>query len=214
MMISISLIRFLVLTLSTIFFTAYAMALTGQQLTLETGVIGLLGGVAFAALLIVGEILLRRFTIRSFNIAILGLFFGYLMGTALLLITSTVSDWANLDLPPELTALCKIALYMITCYAGMVMTARAGEDFYMIIPFVKFNSSAHHKKDVLLDSSVLMDPRVIDLATSGLLDHQLVLPRFTFKELQAQSESNEDFSKLKARRCLETIKRLEKHPLP
>jgi uncharacterized protein YacL len=58
----------------------------------------------------------------------------------------------------------------------------------------------------------LSDARIIDLAATGLLDHQLILPRFLVKELYLQAETGDELSKSKARRCLETVKKLEAIP--
>src|SRR3990167_2069267 len=64
-----------------------------------------------------------------------------------------------------------------------LMTLRASDELYISIPFVKFSPMAQKKKDLLLDASILSDPRLIDLATSGIIDHHLVIPRFLIKDL-------------------------------
>lgn len=50
------------------------------------------------------------------------------------------------------------------------------------------------------------------MASSGILDYQLILPRFALKELHVMLESNDENSKAKAKRCLEVFKRLESIP--
>ena len=82
----------------------------------------------------------------------------------------------------------------------------------MSIPFIEFKQSTLKKKDILIDISVLTDPRIIDLASSGMLDHHLILPRFVVKELQLQLENPDEAVKTKARRCLDVIKKLENLP--
>jgi len=71
---------------------------------------------------------------------------------------------------------------------------------------------SHKKKDILVDLSILSDPRIIDLASSGLLDHHLIIPRFAVKELYTLAEAGDDIIKSKARRSLELIKKLESMP--
>lgn len=82
----------------------------------------------------------------------------------------------------------------------------------MCIPFVEFKQSTLKKKDILVDISVLTDPRIIDLASSGMLDHHLIIPRFSVKELQGQLENPDESIKTRARRCLDVIKKLENIP--
>jgi uncharacterized protein YacL len=94
----------------------------------------------------------------------------------------------------------------------MIMTSRATEELHVSIPFVQFQPMSHKKKDILVDISILTDPRIIDLASSGLLDHQLILPRFALKDLYNMSETGDEAAKAKARRSLEVVKKLESMP--
>src|SRR5262249_50758170 len=109
----------------------------------------------------------------------------------------------------EAVSLIKSIIYLVCCYMSTLMTAQASEEFYISIPFVKFKATANKKKDILVDASILLDSRIIDLAASGLLDNHLILPRFTLKELYAQAENGDENSKAKARRSLEVCKKLE-----
>ncbi|HEY4254880.1 MAG TPA: TRAM domain-containing protein, partial [Chlamydiales bacterium] len=68
------------------------------------------------------------------------------------------------------------------------------------------------KKDLLLDISILTDPRVLDLASSGLLDSHLVLARFLVKELYTQAEIADESTRNRAKRAIEVIKKLEAIP--
>ncbi|KKL86701.1 hypothetical protein LCGC14_1942070, partial [marine sediment metagenome] len=97
-------------------------------------------------------------------------------------------------------------------YLGTLMTIRASDELYVSIPFVKFTALAQKKKDLLIDASILADSRIIDLASSGLVDHHLVISRFTIKELYAQVEMGDEQGKGKAKRCIETLKKLEDIP--
>lgn len=65
---------------------------------------------------------------------------------------------------------------------------------------------------MLIDLSALNDSRIIDLASSGLLDLQLAIPRFLLKELNGLLEIGDEMQKSKARRCLDAVKKLENMP--
>ena len=92
------------------------------------------------------------------------------------------------------------------------MTLRASDELYVSIPFVKFAPTVQKKKDLLIDQSILLDARVIDVCATGIFDHQLVFPRFIIKELYAQSETGDEITKVKARRALDVLKKLEGIP--
>lgn len=196
--------------LSVFFITTYMIGSSIGNITVNL-ILGLSMGVVFALLLFGFDILFRRFNLRSFNISIIGLFIGYLMGLALVVIFKTILDIssATFILQPKFIEIIKIALFIFGLYLGTLMTIRAADELYVSIPFVKFTALAQKKKDIILDCSILCDSRIIDLSASGLLDHHLVIPRFIIKELYAQAEMGDEQTKSKAKRCLETLKKLE-----
>lgn len=213
MNISLAFMRTLFLILSVFFMTTYMLSSpTGAMHT--NALMGVILGAVFGFLLIGFDIAFKRFNLRSFNIAIIGIFFGYLMGQALVLVLDAILDIsrASIILQPQTIEVIKIALFLFGTYLGTIMTLRASDELYVSIPFIKFAPATEKKKDLVIDSSVLSDARIIDVAATGLLDHQLVVPRFIIKELYATAEIGDEFSKGKARRCLEVIKKLEAVP--
>lgn len=212
MNVSISFIRAFFFIIAVLFTTAYMTTLWGGGFTLTTCLFGIALGSGFAGMLFFIEKLFKNFNLHAFNIALIGLFFGYLMGEALMLIFKSAIDVSTLNLSNESLSFLRLAIFLFTAYLGMVMTARSADELYVSLPFIRFKPSAQKKKDILLDSSVLLDPRIIDLASSGLLDHHLILPRFTLKELQMQAEAGDENGKSKARRALDVIKKLESIP--
>ncbi|HEY2810884.1 MAG TPA: TRAM domain-containing protein [Rhabdochlamydiaceae bacterium] len=173
--------------------------------------IGIVLGLAFSLLLVGFDMTFKRFNLRSFNIAIVGIFIGYLMGEALVLVLNAVLEISRISivLQPQTLEIIKISLFLFGTYLGTIMTLRAADELYVSIPFVKFAPTAQKKKDLIIDSSVLSDARIIDVAATGLFDHQIIVPRFIVKDLYAQAEIGDEFTKMKARRSLDVIKKLE-----
>lgn len=210
--ISLSFIRAFFMLLSALFFVTYSTTATESGMTITNVAIGLGAGLIFGLLLISTDSLFKRFNLRSFNIAILGLLLGYLMGAALMAILNAATDLTSFGPGSNSFSLIRVIVYLFSAYVGMVMTARATEELHVSIPFIKFKQTSHKKKDIIVDGSILMDSRIIDLATSGLLDHHLILPRFILKDLYAQAESEDESVKGKSRRCLDVVKKLESIP--
>lgn len=213
MNISLAFLRTFFVILSVIFMTIYMHSSPTGGVVGNT-LLGILLGLVFGLLLIGFDLAFRRFNLRSFNIAIVGIFLGYLMGQALLLIFSAILDISAVSvvLQPQTLEVIKIAIFLFGVYLGTIMTMRSSDELYVSIPFVRLTQAAQKKKDLVVDVSVLADPRIIDLASTGLLDHQLILPRFVVKELYAQAEIGEELSKGRAKRSLEVIKKLEAVP--
>lgn len=206
MSLSLTFIRVLFLIICVLSSMNFAAQYFEGGYTFINAAVGLLGGLACAGLLIGSDFIFKRFNLRSFNTAALGLFFGYLMAEAILFILMGVTgadNHSSLFLP------IRFFVYIGCAYLGLIMTARASDEIHVSIPFVELKATSLKKKDVLVDVSVLMDPRIIDLASSGLLDHHLIIPRFAIKDLYTQAESSDEAIKTRARRSLEVIKKLE-----
>lgn len=211
MNISLIFIRFLFMMICVLASTTYATSMSdGANLT--NALVGMVAGLSVGALLISTDRFLTQFNLRTLNIATFGLFCGYLLGESILTIFNAALNIHQLAIAPEVMNLIQTGIFLSTTYVGMIMTVRTADELHLSIPFIKFKPTSHKKKDFLIDSSILMDSRIIDLASSGLLDHQLILPRFILKELYALAETGDESAKYKARRCLDVFKKLENIP--
>ncbi len=78
----------------------------------------------------------------------------------------------------------RFLIFLLFAYIGMNLTTQAASEIRLSIPFVEFNPVNHKKKDILVDVSILSDPRIIDLASTVFLTinslfHALLLKTFT-----------------------------------
>lgn len=212
MKISLAFIRIFFTSMCVLFFTLYMTTTTVGGFNFTNVVIGCSLGVAFALTLVSIDVILKRFDFHAFNIVTFGLFFGYLLGEAVLLTFNAILTLSSVNMSPESITLFKSGIFLFCAYLGMVMIARAADEWHLSIPFIKFKTANHKRKDTLVDWSILLDARVIELASSGLLDGHLVMPRFMLKELYNMLESTDEVTKAKAKRCLEVFKKLESMP--
>lgn len=210
MTVSLPFLRIFFFILSVFFMTTYMIS-TPEGTVHENALIGIALGSALGCLLMGFDLLFRKFNLRSFNIAVIGIFLGYLMGQALVLIFKAVLDISagTISFSAQTLEMIEIALFLFGIYLGTIMTLKASDELYISIPFVKFSPMAQKKKDLILDSSALGDARLIDLIATGLFDHQLIIPRFLIKDLYAHAEIGDDLAKAKARKSLDLIKKLE-----
>ncbi|MDP1881087.1 MAG: TRAM domain-containing protein [Parachlamydiaceae bacterium] len=168
--------------------------------------LGFLGGVFLAGLLIGSGFILKKLDLRSFCTVLLGLFLGYLMAEAILF---TISGILHVDVYTPQYMPLRFFSFLIFSYFGIFAAVRTIFEIISSFPFLPEKQPENKKKDILVDISILNDPRIIDLASTGLLDHQLIIPRFALKDLYTQTESSDEFTQSKARRSLEVIKQLE-----
>lgn len=64
----------------------------------------------------------------------------------------------------------------------------------------------------VLDTSVIIDGRIYDVAKTGFLEGPLVLPRFILLELQAVADSSDPIRRTRGRRGLDVVNNLQKTP--
>lgn len=209
MQLSLSFIRVLFLGLCLLFATTYATAEAPENSYYINLIVGVVSGLTFWCVMISLDTLFKRFNLRAFNVATIGLLFGYLMGEAILLLLNAIFDLSTVQFSHATIALVRMMVFLFSTYFSMMMTARASDEIYLSIPFIKFKQTAQKNQDLLIDSAALMDPRLIDLAASGLLDNRLVLPRFLIKEYNELIDHQDENVRTRARRCLDTIKKLE-----
>lgn len=205
--------RILFFILSLFFMTTYMIS-GPSGYSLKNLALGLGLGSLFSLLLLGFDFIFRRFNLRAFNISIIGLFIGYMMGQALVLILNAIIQIsaASIHFAPETLEVLQMALFLFGTYLGTLLTLRSADELSVSIPFIRLSPSGQKKKDLLIDGSVLSDGRILDLASSGMLDHALILPRFLIKELYLQTEEADETHRSKSKRALEIVKKLESIP--
>jgi len=65
-------------------------------------------------------------------------------------------------------------------------------------------------KSILIDTSVIIDGRIVDIARTGFIAGTLVIPRFILNELQYIADSSESLRRQRGRRGMEVLSDLQK----
>lgn len=68
------------------------------------------------------------------------------------------------------------------------------------------------KRTILLDTSVIIDGRIADIAATGFLPGTLLIPRFVLNELQYVADSPDGLRRQRGRRGMEVLSNLQKNP--
>ena len=70
--------------------------------------------------------------------------------------------------------------------------------------------SSRKKSYKILDTSVIIDGRIADIAETGFLDGTIVIPQFVLRELQLVADSADSLKRNRGRRGLDILQRLQK----
>jgi uncharacterized protein YacL len=107
----------------------------------------------------------------------------------------------------------EIALLATTTYLGLAVGASKGESLNLSALGGLFGSeSAGAAALKLLDTSVIIDGRIADIAESGFLDGTLAIPQFVLRELQMVADSSDALKRNRGRRGLDVLQRIQKLP--
>ena len=162
--------------------------------------IGALVGVVIIAL----EIGMRKVSVRGLSSSVFGLVLG-------LIIAKLVTDaFSIMRMPADTLNLIRVASTLIFCYLGMVLALRGKDEFNVIIPYVRLRRQDQNEEVVIMDTSVIIDGRIVDICKTKFLDGRIVIPRFVLKELQQIADSTDPIKRQRGRRGLDILHTIQK----
>jgi len=171
------------------------------------GIYGLGTGFGLGAILIGIDYLLKGFSLRAFSSATFGLILGTIVAwlidrTGLFAYTEEKTRW-----------LISLGMFLAFGYIGMILAMRSNkEDFTLIIPYIRFRSENKPDHTVVLDTSVIIDGRIVDLIESRFLDGTIIVPKFILHELQYIADSSDPTRRARGRRGLDVLNRIRQNP--
>lgn len=115
----------------------------------------------------------------------------------------------DISIPSQSLQLLIVSLVGISmCYLCISFLWQTRDDFRFIIPYVEFSKDVKGLKPYVLDTSVVIDGRIADIVDTGIVDNQLVMPRFVLAELQGIADSSDKMRRARGRRGLDILNRL------
>jgi uncharacterized protein YacL len=183
------------------------------------GALILFGGIMGVGVLAVAvDVIYRRKEIGSISAVYFGLLIGILLGHLLgLAVGPTLRMIENTALPPtvgnsvmSLPEAFSLIATCILCYVCVSVILQTRDDFRFIIPYVEFSRQLKGVQPLILDTSVIIDGRIADIADTGLLDQTVLIPKFVLDELQGIADSSDKLRRNRGRRGLDVVDRLQK----
>lgn len=157
---------------------------------------------------------------RLLKAPVLDLFFGTFGLIVGLSVAFLGSFGLNAGEIPVFSSILPVLLSIILGYLGFQVGFKKREE--LVGAIWSFKSSTPKKKEQieaapkntrnvhkLLDTSVIIDGRIADIAATGFLEGILVVPQFVLTELQHIADSSDTLKRTKGRRGLDILKRLQ-----
>lgn len=183
--------------------------------SISTGFVGF----AIACILVASEILLQVTQMRRVVASIVGLALG-------LIVSLGVFQLLNLSVPflsssDELWIITsKFVLILGICYIGMICGYYISESTSVVRLLNSYRYTQMGKPFAandangfkILDTSVIIDGRILEICETQFIDGTLLIPRFVLNELQHIADSTDILRKNKGRRGFDILRSLQNSP--
>ena len=168
--------------------------------------IGIAIGAMAALIMILIEVGLRKVSVSGLSSAVFGLILGLIMAK----LVGDAFSLAAMD--ANMLSRIRVGLTLIFCYLGMVMALRGKDEFNIIIPYVRLRRQDQSLDVVLLDTSVIIDGRIVDICKTRFLGGKVIIPKFVLRELQQIADSTDPIKRQRGRRGLEILNTIQNEP--
>ena len=160
-------------------------------------------GAAAACAVIIFELRVRALTLRRLIGAVVGSVLG-IFGAALFCLVLR-----SAPLPAD-SAVLQIFVLMLMTYVGLLVGASKGDLLNPAALGTMFSGDKPTRRTAkVLDTSVIIDGRIADIAEAGFIDGMMVVPEFVLRELQVVADSTDSSKRQRGRRGLDMLQRMQ-----
>ncbi|HET9696172.1 MAG TPA: PIN domain-containing protein [Terriglobales bacterium] len=160
-------------------------------------------GIGFAIVLF--ELRLRLISLKR----LIGAAIGSILGIIGAFLFSSVLR--NSLAPGSTQSFLTLVIMLFMAYVGLIVGANKGDLLNLSALGGIFGGEKQGKKSQkILDTSVIIDGRIADIAETGFLDGILVIPQFVLRELQLVADSADPLKRNRGRRGLDILQRVQK----
>jgi uncharacterized protein YacL len=114
-------------------------------------------------------------------------------------------------LPPgETSTVLQIFVLLLLTYVGLLVGASKGELLHPVaLGKILSDETQLRPTTKVLDTSVIIDGRIADIAEVGFVDGMMVVPEFVLRELQTVADSTDSSKRQRGRRGLDMLQRMQ-----
>lgn len=168
--------------------------------------------VSLAILFIFIDIISPRKKLAIFSGTILGLLVGLFVAYALSFVVDMMADqYLKLDRhrAEAMVQFTKLCIGVTCCYLAVSFILQTKDDFRFIVPYVEFARQVRGARPIVVDTSVIIDGRINEIAETGFIESRLIVPRFVLQELQTIADHGDRLKRQRGRRGLDVLNKLQ-----
>jgi uncharacterized protein YacL len=152
------------------------------------------------------EVRIRRASLKTLIGAAVGSILGIIGAFLIGLLISYQESGA---VAPGTRTFLTLALIFFMAYVGLMVGAAKGEYLDLAALGGIFSDKTARRDLKILDTSVIIDGRIADVAETGFLTGSLIIPQFILRELQQVADSPDSSKRQRGRRGLDMLNRLQ-----
>jgi len=101
---------------------------------------------------------------------------------------------------------------IIFVYLGITLGVKGKSEFNLVIPYVKFKRQELTEESIIIDTSIIIDGRILDIVKTGFLEAKFIVPMFVLNELRTLADSTDHLKRQRGKRGIEILHLLKKEP--
>lgn len=162
-------------------------------------------GAVIGLLIIAFEIRVRQASLKT----LIGAAIGSILGIVGAFLIGILIAFQKVEaVPAEMQTFLTISLAFFMGYVGLMVGAAKGDYLDLSALGGIFADKTPQLDFRVLDTSVIIDGRIADIAETGFLGGSLVIPNFILTELQQVADSADSSKRQRGRRGLDMLQRL------
>jgi len=167
-------------------------------------------GIGLAAIILGLDVFIPKKSLLAMS----GVFFGLVVGIMIAYGAGLVLDLLIEAFRPTLigTAIVsttKVLIGVVSCYVCVSFILQTNDDVRFVIPYVEFSKQIKGQHPMIMDTSVIIDGRIVEILETWPPDAPLIIPRFVLHELHTIADSNDKLKRNRGRRGLDIVNKLQ-----
>lgn len=157
---------------------------------------------------------IRKLGIEDVVAGTLGLLLGLLISALVTILISRLQI-------PVISSVLSVIVYLLIPAITVILFSRRKAELYRLVrslrpkrseslPEVSAPVEAASFPEKFLDTSVIIDGRLVDVMETGFIDGKLVIPSFVLEELQHIADSEDALKRQRGRRGLDVLNQMKK----
>jgi len=168
---------------------------------------GLLIGVVVALLVIFIEFIIEKIPLDSIIAGCLGAILGLIGAKMLDYSVSLMDDDKINTFMNSYSLLIKI----VFAYLGLIIAIRKKDELSLLEKDIRLTSKKIQEDLKILDTSAIIDGRILDITETNFLSGVIVIPEFVILELQTLADSADSNKRVRGRRGLNLLNKIREN---